>query len=95
LPGKRRGQTARPADEIWSRRHREPRGAQHRPSVGHPTRAVHAQTSRRCPCGKGAPRVIGGFEIQAAVLKHSIRFAPKKQHLLDPKDGTSVPDGPR
>src|SRR5260370_30139853 len=28
-----------------------------------------------------------GFEIQAAVLKHSIRFAPKKQHLLDPKDG--------
>jgi len=91
LPGKRRGQTAGPADEIWSRRHREPRGAQHRPSVGHPTRAVHAQTSWRCPCGKGAPRVVGGLKSRRRSLSIQLDSHPKNSICWIPRMGLRFP----
>jgi hypothetical protein len=57
------------------------------PVVGLPTCAVCARTKSALSLWERRAPGRWGFEIQAAVLKHSIRFAPKKQHLLDPKDG--------
>ena len=89
-------QTAGPADEIWDLGATENLEVLNidRVSVFRLVRFARGQ-NRRWPCGKGAPPSGWGFEIQAAVVKHSIRFAPKNSAWWIPRMGLRFPMDPR